>query len=180
MQEHSFDGFSFRELAEAVGIRKASIYHHFDSKESIAVEMLNQSAEHVTIWANAHAHLPPVARLEAYCFDLYAERLGAGSKLCPAGAFTSSWSHLSEATRTAARRLMDVHLSFLSSAFEDGLADRSLQLPRTMTTREAGQWFAGTVQGALTVSRAYEGLTTFRMICETTLAGLAAPSPDAR
>ncbi len=35
-QAHGYSGLNFRDLAEEVGIRAASIYHHFPSKADLA------------------------------------------------------------------------------------------------------------------------------------------------
>jgi len=40
IQTRSFHGFSFQDMADKVGIRKASLYHHFDSKDAIALAVL--------------------------------------------------------------------------------------------------------------------------------------------
>ena len=34
MQTRSFHGFSFQDIADEIGVRKASLYHHFDSKDA--------------------------------------------------------------------------------------------------------------------------------------------------
>ena len=45
-QTRSFHGFSFQDIADEVGIRKASLYHHFDSKDDVAVAMLKLGGAH--------------------------------------------------------------------------------------------------------------------------------------
>ena len=37
IQTRSFHGFSYQDMADRVGIRKPSLYHHFDSKDAIAL-----------------------------------------------------------------------------------------------------------------------------------------------
>ena len=33
--EHGYDGVSMRRIAQAAGVSKANIYHHFDSKQAL-------------------------------------------------------------------------------------------------------------------------------------------------
>ena len=45
--EFGFDGVSMRRIAEAAGVSKANIYHHFESKEALYLAILNGSAQHL-------------------------------------------------------------------------------------------------------------------------------------
>ena len=40
IQTRSFHGFSFQDIADEVGIRKASLYHYFASKDDVALAVL--------------------------------------------------------------------------------------------------------------------------------------------
>jgi TetR/AcrR family transcriptional regulator, transcriptional repressor for nem operon len=43
IQSRSYAGFSFQDIADEVGIRKASIYSHFRSKEALAEHVLAEA-----------------------------------------------------------------------------------------------------------------------------------------
>jgi TetR/AcrR family transcriptional regulator len=46
--EHGYDGVSMRQIAEAAGVSKANIYHHFASKEALYLAILKGSALHLS------------------------------------------------------------------------------------------------------------------------------------
>lgn len=44
-REHGYHGTSMRDIARAVGIRKASLYHHFEGKQEILLTILDMGLE---------------------------------------------------------------------------------------------------------------------------------------
>jgi len=45
---HGYDGVSMRRIAEAAGVSKANIYHHFASKEALYYAIMRRSADELT------------------------------------------------------------------------------------------------------------------------------------
>ena len=66
IQTRSFEGFSFQDIANEVGIRKASLYHYFDSKDAIALAVLERGANWVSAKMEKVREAEPRDRLEAY------------------------------------------------------------------------------------------------------------------
>lgn len=60
-----FNGASMQDLAEAVGITKSSLYHHFPSKQALLSEILANTVDRVTpaLEAIAESDLPACERL---------------------------------------------------------------------------------------------------------------------
>jgi AcrR family transcriptional regulator len=82
----SFEGFSFQDIADEVGIRKASLYHHFDSKDPVAIAVLKRGGDWVSGQLEATKELAPPERLERY-FDLFRDLHGKAERMCPGGSF---------------------------------------------------------------------------------------------
>jgi TetR/AcrR family transcriptional repressor of nem operon len=176
VQTDSYDGFSFRDVAAAVGIRKASVYHHFETKEQLAAAMTDRAGERFRHWAAGESARAPLARLQDYCFDLYGQHLGAGHRLCPGASLVAGWSHLSSGVRESVLALMAQHLEFLAEAMREGAAAGTLVLPARRDPESAAKWFAATVQGALVWARAAESADEFEQLCRITLTELARSS----
>jgi len=66
IQTRSFHGFSFQDIADRVGIQKPSLYHYFDSKEALALAVLERSADWVRTQLAKVDGEDPAARLERY------------------------------------------------------------------------------------------------------------------
>lgn len=65
-REKGYAASTTRELAELLGIRRASLYHHIHSKEDLLVAISVESLDHITLAVNGAArNSPPRTRLQA-------------------------------------------------------------------------------------------------------------------
>ena len=119
-QTVGYDTLSLQDLAERLGIRKASIFHHFRSKDVLAEEVVSSIHASFVMWCEHVKERSPVERLAAY-FDLYRAMVRQGC-VCPAGAFAVTWPGLPEEVRASLRELHRAHISFLESLLNDGVA----------------------------------------------------------
>jgi len=77
-----YDGFSYADLASEVGIRKASIHHHFPTKADLALELMRRYRARFgeTLAEAARADLRGAERLRAF-LAVYRDALGGATRL---------------------------------------------------------------------------------------------------
>ncbi|WP_035053597.1 TetR/AcrR family transcriptional regulator [Andreprevotia chitinilytica] len=154
IQTRSYLGFSFQDIADRVGIRKASLYHHFASKESLGVEVLQTAMQGFNDWT-ATTPKSPQKKLDAY-FSLYRKELRAGQAVCPAGAFAPGWDCANDDLRAAASELRNTQIQWLTEV----LGGMDLKQPAGSLDQLAVFVFA-VCQGALTSARMTENVAEF-------------------
>ena len=60
LQTLGFNGFSFQTVADALGIKKASLHYYFASKEDLALALLDGYISEYENWIIKVADLPPL------------------------------------------------------------------------------------------------------------------------
>lgn len=123
-----FDGFSYADLSAAVGIRKASIHHHFPTKADLAEAVIERYCEVFLRHLDAVASRNGTAgeRLRAYV-DSYRTALSGGESLCLCVAFSAGRTSLSD---PVLKRLNAFHADsavWLTAVFEAGRQDGSIR-----------------------------------------------------
>ena len=85
-----FDAFSYADLSSAVGIRKASIHHHFPAKSDLALALIGRYREDFRsiLAAIEKEHVTAAARLTAF-LDTYRDALSGGDTVCLCVAFSA-------------------------------------------------------------------------------------------
>lgn len=61
--DHGFAAVTMDDVADTVGISKATLYQHFESKDAMLVALMAQHEEQFIAWVEQTAEQPPVERL---------------------------------------------------------------------------------------------------------------------
>lgn len=147
IQTRSYLGFSFQDVANAIGIRKPSLYHHFATKEALGIEVLRESTRAFKDWTVAKERSPQAA-LDAY-FRMYRNGLHAGEGVCPAGALAPGWDCINDELRQAVRDLRSAQVLWLTGVLGALASGRKLSSP----VGELAAYVFAVCQGALLAAR---------------------------
>lgn len=114
-QAHGYNGMNFRELAERVGIKPASIYHHFASKADLGAAVAKR------YWEDAAANLEaisaeeedPKAALRRYP-EVFRRSLENDNRLCLGSFMSAEHDDLPEPVLREIRTFTDVNVAWLA------------------------------------------------------------------
>lgn len=173
IRTRGYTGFSYADLAERVGIRKASIHHHFPAKEDLGRAVVEHYIEQFEQALNGigQQKLAPFQTLLAYT-RLYRNSVEQGWG-CLCGMLASEVEVAPPSVAVGVRRFMALNVDWLSDVIATGLNGNELAGGGDPQTR------ATTVlcicQGALLVARSMRSLHAFDQAIEDVLRGFQPP-----
>ena len=130
LQRVGYASFSFRDLADAVGIRAASVHYHFPTKADLGVALVDwfraQSDPQIAELCQAHPNMRH--RLLALG-DHVAEHTCISGKSCPINLLLSEFSNLPEALQMKVRAWVDDCITSIASWLDQGRNNRELIFP---------------------------------------------------
>jgi len=173
MQAHGYHGVSFADVAAAVGIRKASVFHHFPTKEDLARAVVARYRLAVRDGMDAidQATDDPLDKLARYA-GLYRALLARGEYMCLCGLLAAEALTLPESVRAEVRAYFDEHEAWLGDVLAAGRAAGMLRVQGS-PDGVAQRMLAG-FEGALLVARAHDDDARFDVIADGLLADLRA------
>ncbi len=122
-----FDGFSYADMAQDVGIRKASIHHHFPTKAALSIALMRR---YYTNFEAACSEIDATqaiggARLLAL-IDRYRIALDDGKSLCLCVSFSTSRESLPPEVIAHISRFRAMMMGWLKATFKAGHADGTI------------------------------------------------------
>lgn len=90
LQKTGYNGFTFQLLADEIGIKKPSLYEHFESKEDLGVQVIEEAVRVFLEWTETISVFEPDAQLGAL-FELF-YKFSGDERLCPISALVGDYS----------------------------------------------------------------------------------------
>jgi TetR/AcrR family transcriptional repressor of nem operon len=114
-QAHGYGGLNFRDLAAEVGIKAASIYHHFPSKADLGAAVARR------YWEDSAAALEallaespdPLHSLRRYP-DTFRKALERDNRMCLCSFMAAEYDDLPEPVKREVQAFADVNVAWLS------------------------------------------------------------------
>lgn len=127
MRTRGYAAFSYADLSERVGIRKASIHHHFRTKEELGAALIDGyltkfRAALAEIRSDEPQSLPRLHRYGAFFTDSIRDGM---MPLC--GALSAETFALPASMQQRVREFFELHLDWLQSVLRDGVVEGALR-----------------------------------------------------
>jgi TetR/AcrR family transcriptional repressor of nem operon len=154
-QAHGYGGLNFREIGAEVGIKAASIYHHFASKADLGAAVAKRYWQDTAddLEALSAAAGDPKKALHAYP-KLFRQSLEAENRMCLSGFMAAEYDDLPDTVKTEVQAFADVNVAWLAKMLS------AASVPASECETKARAIFAA-VGGAQLMARSRADLTLF-------------------
>jgi TetR/AcrR family transcriptional regulator, transcriptional repressor for nem operon len=164
-----YNGFSYADVAEAVGIRKASIHHHFAAKSDLAKAVVEQSRAIIHAQVAQLAEAEPDAATQLRAYAGYWERciLDNSAPFCVAAMLAAELPSLPEDLAASVRAHFAELTDWLTRILALGVRQGSVTLVGPPAAEADA--FMSAIYGAMLSARAFADPGRFVTITETLL-----------
>lgn len=129
LQTLGYNGFSFQHLADAVGVKKPSLYDHFESKEDFGLQLLSKYQTMFTSWAETVSVFEPSAQVGAF-FEIFI-KFSSDKKLCPLCALSADVTSLPKEMKQGIEDLYDIRKAWLKNIIKIGQTKKQFRKDKT-------------------------------------------------
>jgi TetR/AcrR family transcriptional repressor of nem operon len=174
-RRRGYNGFSFRDLAEEVGIKSASVHYHFPTKANLGAAVAQRYTERFIAGLGDpdDPGAGPRALLERYV-DAFRRALVRDRQMCLCGMLGAEVESLPPEVASEVRTFFELNVEWLAAVLSrraggapgNGVPEDGVPGDRTMAERQALTILA-MLEGALVVARTMKRDEVFDRIAET-------------
>lgn len=177
LQHRGYNGFSYDDLSELVGIKKPSIHHHFPRKEDLVASVVQRYSHRfrARLLEIEGRSGDPVARLVAYS-ALFEDTFASGGKLCLGGMLGAQSESLPESVKEETREFFRINVRWLNEIVAAGQAAGTLR--SDIPAECLAEALLCALEGSMLVGRALRCARGPAGVARTVLAGFQC-SPQA-
>jgi TetR/AcrR family transcriptional repressor of nem operon len=169
-----YNGFSYADISAEVGIRKASIHHHFPTKADLVAKLVSQYRKEAQAgMAGLERHFPDsLDLLRAYTGYWESCFTDSSDPFCVCALLAGQLPSIPEEVAVEVRAHFHTLSAWVASILERGAEQGHFRLESPAAVE--AEIFIATVHGAMVSARAYGDGKIFGAIVQPTFARLAA------
>lgn len=176
VQVRGFAGFTYAQIADEMGISKASLHYHFAGKADLGLALINRYRTRFrsTVEQISAAGAPAAESLAE--FVLIHESVLRDGRMCLCGMLAADYDVLPEPMRVAVVDFFDENERWLAGVLESG-RDRG-ELAFSGSAQEAAQTIIGGLEGAMLTTRPYGEIHRFEVMASRLIRGTVGADID--
>nr|WP_155262469.1 TetR/AcrR family transcriptional regulator [Bradyrhizobium sp. BR2003] len=167
-----YNGFSYADISDAIGIRKASIHHHFPTKAELVSALVDRYRQQTELGLKSlqEQFASPADQLQAYVNFWQACIGNASLSFCVCAMLAGEMPMLPDEVASRVRAHFNHLAGWLTSVLQAGAEQHLFRLDQR--PHEEAQVLMASVHGAMLSARAFDDPGEFAVIVKPQLARL--------
>jgi TetR/AcrR family transcriptional repressor of nem operon len=161
-QAHGYSGLNFRDLADEVGIKAASIYHHFPSKADLGEAVARRYWEETQddLAALLSDATDPLSALRRYP-EIFRRSLRNDNRLCLCSFMSAEYDDLPEPVKKEVQTFADVNVAWLSHVLS------AAKIVPAKNSEERARAIFAAIAGAQLMARSRSDISLFDTLIDS-------------
>ncbi|MEP0393343.1 MAG: TetR/AcrR family transcriptional regulator [Erythrobacter sp.] len=153
IQERGYNGFSFRDLANGVGVKSSSIHYYHASKTHLALAVTSRYRKNfAAATAQLRKEIPAAPDLLKAYAQIFKSTFEDGKKVCLCAMLASDRDSIEEAVTDQVRAFFADQYGWLSSVVTDGISQGTVR--DNVRPDDFAVLFFSALEGAMMVANA--------------------------
>jgi TetR/AcrR family transcriptional regulator, transcriptional repressor for nem operon len=169
-QTRGYNGFSYADIAAQLGVTKASLHYHFQSKAELGRALIERYRVHfgAALDKILQQAKEPNEKLTRYV-ELYNSVL-SNERMCLCGMLAAEYATLPAPMQEGLKLFFDANERWLTAVLEEGLRAGTFLFREP--AKERARVLLGALEGSMLVARSYGNSRRFQMAAACVLADL--------
>lgn len=152
VQQRGYNGFSYADIAAQVGIRKASLHHHYATKAELGIALLASYSAQLDDELQRISALPEMADVKLTAYAAIFRGSLKAERMCMVGMLASEWLTLDPAMLPSLKRFFEHNVEWLTEVLAEGKSQNLFSL--SGSAADHARILLSALQGALLIARA--------------------------
>ncbi|MBC7085307.1 MAG: TetR/AcrR family transcriptional regulator [Methanomethylovorans sp.] len=136
LQCRGYNGFSYRDISQKLGIKNAAIHHYYPQKEDLVATMFEGIRQQFAEDTARMSRDGCSAREQLqYFFDFMLKEFDEGRSICPIGSLILGFEELPDKVKEQHLLLLDSVLAWFSEVLKTGLQNGEFDFSESVYTR---------------------------------------------
>jgi TetR/AcrR family transcriptional repressor of nem operon len=169
LQTLGFNGFSFQTIADALGIRKASLHYYFSSKEEMGIAILKEYEIAYKAWVLKIAELSAIEKLDKM-LNLFIKLSEKNQMICPSGVLSSDYNTLGPKMKKSLKEFHLLQRDWIAKTIEQGKKEHTLR--SNLDNKLTADWLLSCLQGGVQIARIRQEKDVLKKMMSKALEGI--------
>jgi TetR/AcrR family transcriptional repressor of nem operon len=170
VQVRGFNGVSYADVAEELGVTKAALHYHFASKADLGEALIDRYTERFEAALDSIDEDAGDARSKITAYAGIYINVLRQQRMCLCGMLAAEYQTLPDAMQHAVVRFFDLNETWLEKILGEG--QRAGTLRHRGSARNAARVVIGTLEGAMLVARLHDDPTRLEAATEQLISEL--------